>query len=152
MQFLSLVPWQRCVDEKLVGEGESFRGQIFQWGEGAHFWLLGESPIKDDWVNAFAKRNKLSKTAVTNIKISCAAVYKIKSINFFDNLEVFGETGMQFLQNKKGVKLNSTVVKAISFLTTSKVFKPLHTFLFSFISSVLRPQISDQNCHTSLGS
>ena len=47
---------------------------------------------------------------------------------FFYNLEVLEEIGMPFFQNKKSGKTNFAVVKAIAFLTTSKVCKPLHPF------------------------
>ena len=81
----------------------------------------------DDWVNAFCKRNKLSYRSVFNIKRSRAAVDQSITV-FFDNLEVLEKIGMPFFQNKKSGETNFAVVKAIAFLTTSKVCKPLHPF------------------------
>lgn len=81
----------------------------------------------DDWVNAFCKRNKLSYRSVFNIKRSRAAVDQSITV-FFDNLEVLEKIGMPFFQNKKSGETNFAVVKAIAFLTTSTVCKPLHPF------------------------
>lgn len=70
----------------------------------------------DDWVNAFAKRNKLSKRAASIIKRSRAAVEESIMNSFIDNLEqVFEKIGMPFLQNKNGVEINFAVVTTVAF-------------------------------------
>ena len=70
----------------------------------------------DDWVNAFAKRNKLSKRAASIIKRSRAAVEESITKSFIDNLEkVFEKIGMPFLQNKNGVEINFAVVTTVAF-------------------------------------
>ena len=70
----------------------------------------------DDWVNAFAKRNKLSKRAASIIKRSRAAVEESIMNSFTDNLEkVFEKIGMPFLQNKNSVEINFAVVTTIAF-------------------------------------
>ena len=70
----------------------------------------------DDWVNAFAKRNKLSKRAASIIKRSRAAVEERIMNSFIDNLEqVFEKIGMPFLQNKNGVEINFAVVTTVAF-------------------------------------
>ena len=70
----------------------------------------------DDWVNAFAKRNKLSKRAASIIKRSRAAVEESITNSFIDNLEkVFEKIGMPFLQNKNGVEINFAVVTTVAF-------------------------------------
>ena len=70
----------------------------------------------DDWVNAFAKRNKLSKRAASIIKRSRTAVEENITNSFIDNLEkVFEKIGMPFLQNKNGVEINFAVVTTVAF-------------------------------------
>ena len=70
----------------------------------------------DDWVNAFAKRNKLSKRAASIIKRFRAAVEESITNSFIDNLEkVFEKIGMPFLQNKNGVEINFAVVTTVAF-------------------------------------
>lgn len=128
---------------KIGGWGGVFWRIVFLAGWGSTFLATRKSLIKDDWVNAFAKRNKLSKRGLwPTLKYLVQQSTKVSVFFFFfDNLEVFEEIGMRFLQNKKGVKLNSTVVKAVSFLTKTKVFKPL--FFYFICIYVFRPNKSD---------